>query len=353
MKKKTKTYDFFRYLDLFIKASVSGKRRQPNGKRISKGTINNYKNTHKLLHEFHIKEGVELKIVPVNKQNRKEYKKQLNYWKKFYKDFTAFLYKRGVGDNYVGTCLKPIRTFFIYLSKEHNISIGEIYKYFYIPSENIQILTLFPEQMKFLLSDKAIECKLTEYMKLVKDIFVFGCTVGLRFGDLMKIKPSNFQEVNGNLYLRMTSQKTMSQSQIKLPAYAIEIIRKYLKRRRKYLFPKIYLTVFNENLKKIGERAGWTHIVEKSRKIKGEYQTIYKPGTSDHYRFCDLMSSHLMRRTSITNMLILGTDEAIVRKISGHTPGSKDFYRYVDYAQLYVDKQTEKYFEFYEKTALN
>ena len=61
-----------------------------------------------------------------------------------------------------------------------------------------------------------------------------------------------------------------------------------------------------------------------------------------------ITSSHMMRRSIITNMLILGTDETVVRKISGHAPGSKEFYRYVDYAQLFIDKQTDRYFQFYE-----
>jgi hypothetical protein len=34
----------------------------------------------------------------------------------------------------------------------------------------------------------------------------------------------------------------------------------------------------------------------------------------------------------------------VVRKISGHAPGSKEFYRYVFWAQTYQDMETEKMF---------
>jgi hypothetical protein len=44
-------------------------------------------------------------------------------------------------------------------------------------------------------------------------------------------------------------------------------------------------------------------------------------------------------------MLSLGVPEQIVRKISGHSPGSKEFYRYVHWAQAYQDKATEHVFE--------
>jgi len=44
-------------------------------------------------------------------------------------------------------------------------------------------------------------------------------------------------------------------------------------------------------------------------------------------------------------MLSLGMQEQLVRRISGHAPGSKEFYRYVLWAQSYQDKETDKMFE--------
>lgn len=59
-------------------------------------------------------------------------------------------------------------------------------------------------------------------------------------------------------------------------------------------------------------------------------------------RFCDKMSSHMMRRTAITTLLILGMPEHLVRKISGHSYASNCFNRYVHYAQPYLDKEIDK-----------
>jgi intergrase/recombinase len=41
-------------------------------------------------------------------------------------------------------------------------------------------------------------------------------------------------------------------------------------------------------------------------------------------------------------MLQLGMPENIVRKISGHAPNSKEFYRYIQVAQDWQDEETEK-----------
>jgi intergrase/recombinase len=69
-------------------------------------------------------------------------------------------------------------------------------------------------------------------------------------------------------------------------------------------------------------------------------------------RFCDVVSSHTMRRTAITTMLSLGVHEQLVRKISGHTPNSKEFYRYVSWSQTLQDRSTEEMFAKLEQKKL-
>jgi hypothetical protein len=165
--------------------------------------------------------------------------------------------------------------------------------------------------------------------------------VALRISDLMNLKQHNIIEVNGNVYLRTSSIKTNTFSQVKLPEYSLQIIHKYKSKRGYFLFPHIYLNTFNDHLKEIGELAGWTHLVEKQRFKRG----LVANQNNMKMRFCDLMSSHMMRKTAITNMLVHQVDETIVRKISGHAPGSKEFYRYVNYAQTLIDDKTDHYFE--------
>jgi intergrase/recombinase len=48
-----------------------------------------------------------------------------------------------------------------------------------------------------------------------------------------------------------------------------------------------------------------------------------------------------MRRTAITTLLTMGVPELVVRKISGHAPGSKEFYRYVAIAQEYMNHEVQ------------
>jgi hypothetical protein len=63
----------------------------------------------------------------------------------------------------------------------------------------------------------------------------------------------------------------------------------------------------------------------------------------------DKFKSYSMTRTCEeckgSSMLCLGVPEYIVRKVSGHAQGSKEFCRYVLWAQTYQDKEMENMFD--------
>ena len=109
-----------------------------------------------------------------------------------------------------------------------------------------------------------------------------------------------------------------------------------------FLLPRFQLLTLNKNFRKIGELAGWTDLVQKKRRKRGMLKEILKFNDGKSYRFCDLISSHTMRRTAITTLLNLGMPEHMVRKISGHAAGSKEFFKYVQYSQNYIDQEMEK-----------
>ena len=214
---------------------------------------------------------------------------------------------------------------------------------FYVRKEEVDILVLSPEQLKFLIHDEAFHHKLSPAQKRVKDVFVFGCTTGLRFSDLFLLTNKNFEKQGEIWYLKVKSKKTKTPTAIKLPSYAVEMYQKYAsKSNRALLFKPVSLFIFNRTLKEIGEKAEFTQPIEVVRERMGKPKKILRENTQKQLRFCDKMSSHMMRRTAITTLLILGMPEHLVRKISGHSSGSVSFNRYIHYAQVYIDKEIDK-----------
>ncbi len=337
MKKTTPVLPLF---ERFIRESEKGKRRKKNGERIKTPTIENYKQAYRNLQQFSTIANFDLRIADASKLNTREYKSEKSYWKKFYQKYTNYLYKKGCHDNYVGLNVKHVRTFFNYLKNEKDFPTGDFQRLFYVRKEEIPIIVLNPDQLKFLIHDECFYKRLTPGQRRIKDIFVFGCTTGLRFSDIFLLTNKQFEFAEGNWYVKVKSKKTKAYSSVRLPDYAVKIYMKYKSRSmRTPLFKPITLFNFNKNLKKIGELAGWVEPITQTREILGE---VKKRGGEIEKRFCDLMSSHMMRRTAITTMLILGMPEHLVRNVSGHTDGSRSFYRYVHFAQSYIDEEITK-----------
>jgi len=327
----------------FIKETETGKRLKKNGERIKPQSIQNYYYVMQNMVQFSTDCRFELRICDAGKLNARELLSEKNYWKKFYTKFTEFLYKKGCFDNYVGNNIKTIRVFFNYLKNDKDFATGDFQRLFYVRKEEIDIFVLSPDQLKFLIHNKEFEQSLIPSLRRIKDIFVFGCTTGLRFSDIFLLTNKNIEQSNGEWYLRLKSQKTKTFSLIKLPSYAIDIYKKYKPdNSRQPLFATISLFNFNKSLKQIGEQAGFTTIVEISRERQGKTKKIAQNTKTVNNRFCDKMSSHMMRRTAITTLLILGMPEHLVRKISGHSAASGSFNRYVHYAQGYIDREIDK-----------
>jgi integrase len=338
-KTKQKELPLVPLFERFIRDSEKGKRLQPNGKKISQGTVNNYRFCLQLLHDFSNAKSWPLRIKTMCHLNTRQAITEKNYWKKFYRRFTDYLYHDcGHYDNYVGQTIKNIRVFFNYLNKDLALGVGDFHKQFYVRKEEVPIFPLLPEELNFLIYDCDFESRLDKRMKEVKDFFVFGCTVALRVSDLFILKQSNLRIINGAYYLAVRSKKTSTDTLVKLPPYAIAIVQKYSKRKK--LLPHFNKTNLNKYIKRLLEAAGYTSPVQKQRERRGEGNT-----PKIQLRFCDVASTHTMRRTAITTMLCLGMPEQVVRKISGHSPSGKEFYRYVLWAQTYQDQESEKLFE--------
>lgn len=339
---KTNNFKSLAYLyNKYLNDTANGRRLQKNGKIVNPSTVKTYAAVLKNIELFEAKSKESFLINTSYKYSKRAFETENRKYKKFYIKFTDFLYQKGCTDNYVGTLIKYLRSFFIYLNQTKGYNTGTFYRDFYIRKEEIPVNVLNINQLKFLISDGNFEATLPEHLKTAKDLFVFGCTVGLRFSDLFTLKKINLIKDDGKIYIVTRSIKTSVVTRIKLPDYAIVILKKY-KTNPKYLLPTISLNQFNKNLKAIGQLADWTHEIGKERSRRGIRKEIKNNGKT--YRFCDLMSSHMMRRTAITTLLIHGMPEPLVRKISGHAPGSKEFYKYVQYSESFLDTETDRVF---------
>jgi integrase len=329
----------------FIKESKTAKRLKPDGTRIKARSIVNYEYALKYIREYQLLKDIKLRIAECTSRNKKNFFAESNYWKNFYLGFTNFLYKdKYCFDNYVGSMIKIIKTFFNYLNKEKGIETGPFFKSFYVCKQEIPVICLSPLQLQFLINDLEFHESLSAALKKTKLIFIFGCTLGLRYSDLFKIRIEDLETSGQNQYLRIISQKTQKELRIKLPFYATQILNYFIlvMKKRKTIFPPIPISRFNLRIKEICRLAGWKQSISKVRTQRGIMN--FKKDDKNISLFCDNVSSHTMRRTAITTMLMLGMKELVVKQVTGHAANSKSFGRYINYAQSFLDTEMDNVF---------
>jgi integrase len=326
----------------FITASSTGRRLMPSGKKVRSGTIQQYHCVLLLLQKFEQLQTDPIRIQFIHKASLRLLQKEKNYWARFFKKFSLFLYKKkNCYDQYVGAVFKIIKTFFHYLIVEKALPVGTFYKKFRVPTEKFNPVILSPAQLKFLITNKEFEASLSLSLKRVKDIFVFGCTVALRFQDLMRLQKTNIQATTEGTIVILNTQKTSTEIKIPLPEYAIAITDKYSRKTGRYVLPRLSSTNLNLGIKSLIKKAGWDYSLPKIRQRMGEAQEM-KNAAGESFKFYEHITAHSMRRTAITTLLLMGVDENSVRKISGHAPGSKEFYRYVVVVQEYLNAKVKE-----------
>lgn len=160
-------------------------------------------------------------------------------------------------------------------------------------------------------------------LERVRDIFVFACVTGLRFGELSLVSKTSV--IGDVLHLKEEKGAEKEVRTIPLNDLALYLLRKY-----EYKLPLIANQKQNEYIKEVFEKAGYDHEIEKVV-IRGK-QVERIP-----VLFKDRVSTHTARRTFITMLKRDGKSDKLISKITGH----KDLKTLNQYYQVDDDAKKE------------
>ncbi len=158
----------------------------------------------------------------------------------------------------------------------------------------------------------------------VRDVFCFLCFTGLRFSDAEKLKREDIKNDSIHLLIR----KTKTPMVIPLNSYAQKILKKYENEPKP--LPIISNQKTNEHLYEMGKLLKINVPVKRTIFKGAEVIETYVPK-------CEVLTTHLGRKTFITNSLILGMSERAVKEFSGHKK-DVNFRKYVSFADTFKDK---------------
>lgn len=252
-------------------------------------TEKRYKNIKNLLESFQTETGYNLTFNSINA--------------KFHAEFTHYCMEtKGHVNNTYGRNLGLFKTFMHWaLDSANGYTYNDEFKKF---KKKERVVTpqiaLKREDLEKLMNHE-FELK---HLERVRDVFVFACVTGLRFGELSLVKKSSVFE--DTLYLKEEKGAEKDARTIPLNDLAMFLLRKY-----NYKLPLITNQRQNEYVKDVFEKVGYTWDVEKEVTKGKEVQRETMP-------FYKRVSTHTARRTFITMLKRDGKSDKLISKITGH-----------------------------------
>jgi integrase len=220
----------------------------------------------------------------------------------FYDAFKRFLIKkRGLTNNTIGKYVSTLKTYLSW-AEDRGVAVLKDYRKFKVDEEDVEVVALTMDEV-----NRLEGLGLSEHPRLdrVRDLFLFACYTGARFGDVQKL---HMDDIRGAAwFLRMG--KTRSETRIPLIPQAVAILKKYNKDGR---MPKISSQRMNDYLKELGQLA---EITEPVRIVR--YQGAKR--VEDRGPKWQFLSSHVARKTFVTISLERGMRPEVVMSVTGHS----------------------------------
>ena len=234
--------------------------------------------------------------------------------------FTLFLLdKAQLTDNTIAKQVATLKRFMKYAA-DRGFHATRGYVQLSWKRQEPEIMTLTAEEVRAL---EELELAGQPYLDNARNLFLLSCYTGLRYSDLVAIRPEHLKGAT----LRITTQKTREAVTVPLRLVAQRIVEKYL---AGDVHP-ISNQRLNDYLKELGQLADITTPIEVIK---------YRAGTrhSTTYAKWERLGCHTGRRTFVTLSLERGLRPEVVMKVTGHRDW-KSFKRYINITEQTVEKE--------------
>ena len=276
--------DFFRIYDEFIEE----KENDFSGNAISNSTLKRYKCNKTLLEDFEKKTKHKLSL---GKFDEKTFNKFLKFCVEN-REHSANTVHRNIG---------LLKTFLLWAFNKKYSFNNSFVNFKKPPKFRTDEIALNIEQVEEIY---AHDFSKNRKFERVRDLFVFGCVTGMRFGNYSTISKN---DVQGD-FIRVIDLKSKSKNlSIPLNNISKSILEKY-----EYSLPNISNQKMNEYIKEVFKDLKFTDEIKKTMKY-GD-QLVEK--NSEFYK---RISSHTARRSFITIMKNKRVPDKVIMSYTGHT----------------------------------
>lgn len=293
---------FLDYWDKFVEFQV-------NITKISSGTVRQYRAAKSRLYHFEKVNKVRLTFQNIDQS--------------FYESYLYYLYSvRSCSPSTVGGQIKSIKAYTNWCFTNQKIPVNMAYKEFTKPKNPTQIFTLTHEQLdKLFLLDLSLDARL----QIVRDMFCLCCSTGLRYSDAVRLERANIKDD----HIIINTKKTNDTAIIPLNDYSRTILNRYPDK-----LPRMSNQRMNDYLKVLGRLA----------ELDEEHEVItYKAGVKEVHKkpLYELLTTHMARRTFITQSLERGMLPSTVMKLSTHKD-VKSFNLYINTTKARLKQEVDQ-----------
>lgn len=276
--------DFFRIYDEFIEE----KENDYTGNSIAKSTKNRYEYNKKLLLDFQDNSKIKLTL---GNFDEKVYNEFLKYCIEV-KDHSANTVHRNIG------LLKTFLYWTLNKKYTYNNSFIKFKKPSKFKTDEIALNMLQVESIY------NYDFSKNKRLEKVRDLFVFGCTTGMRFGNYSSVSKNDIQEG----FIRVVDLKSkLKKLSIPLNRFSKEILEKY-----DYKLPSITNQKMNLYIKEVFRELEFNDEIKKTMKYGDEL-------INKETEFWRRISSHTARRSFITIMKNKRVPDKVIMSYTGHT----------------------------------
>lgn len=238
-------------------------------------------------------------------QGQKDFNDICTDW---FKRYQAYMENKGYAANYIGKNIGVIRELMT-IAKGKGLHKNDQYKNsdYKKPTEEAQTIFLSVDELL-----KMYGIELSEPLDRVRNRAMIAAFTCLRFSDSTKITVNSIRD--GLVY----NKNIKTGQNIVVPVHWV--VKQIMEMHPDGLPPATSNQKSNEALKRIGKAAGLNQKVEITKTIGGNMVT-------KTYEKWELITTHTMRRSGATNMILSGIPKDIVKKIGGWTT-DKSFEKY-------------------------
>lgn len=276
------------------------------GKKLNIRTSQDYQNSSNKIKEYEVFLGRKIRLDGVTLL--------------FHKLFIDYLREaQSLGENTIGGIIDNIKIF-MGDAEKYGYKVCHDYKLrdFISPSAKTVDVYLNEAEIKKI---KNHHFEQNGYLDNARDWLIIGLWTGLRISDFLKLKKDDYDDG----FIQNNNFKTGIPVIIPIHPH----VQNVLDKRNGELPRKISDQNFNDYIKTVVEEVGITEMVEGSKmvKITRKDKTEVSRKVLSKYRKCELVTSHICRRSFATN-LYGKIDTLTIMKITGHTT-EKQFLDYV------------------------